>query len=214
MILLVNWKMSGMQTKYFRMMIFLIVAASLHACGFQLRGAIDISQEISPIYIEQNSVFDLAREIRSLLATNKIEVVTNAGQSKSQLVLLNEERTRRVLSVDGSGRAREYLLIYKINFSINTKSLQSHKEESDTVEQNVVEQNAAKDNKDTVSRDSITVRRSLLFDPDAVLAVTNEAEILYKDMRRDVARLILLKLQALSKGSKTTAVKSENVNTQ
>jgi outer membrane lipopolysaccharide assembly protein LptE/RlpB len=31
------------------------IAAGLHACGFQLRGSIDISEDISPIYIEQNN---------------------------------------------------------------------------------------------------------------------------------------------------------------
>ena len=179
------------------------IAASLHACGFQLRGSIDISENISPIYIEQNSVFDLAREIKLLLAMNKIEVVEDAKQSKAQLTLLNEEKTRRVLSVDGSGRAREYLLIYKVNFVIKTK-------QSET---SAIENSEAKNNQDSVS-----IRRNLLFDPVAVLAVTNEAEILYNDMRRDAARLILLKLQARSKSSVTrnnaAAPQAESTNNQ
>lgn len=184
------------------------IAASLHACGFQLRGSIDISEDISPIYIEQNSMFDLAREIKLLLAMNKIEVVEDAKQSKAQLTLLNEEKSRRVLSVDGSGRAREYLLIYKVNFVIKAK-------QSET---SAIENSEAKNNQDSVSHDSISVRRNLLFDPDAVLAVTNEAEILYDDMRRDAARLILLKLQARSKSSvtrnNTAAPQAESTNNQ
>jgi len=179
------------------------IAASLHACGFQLRGSIDLSENISPVYIEQNSVFDLAREIKLLLATNNIEVVEDAKQSKAQLTLLNEEKTRRVLSVDGSGRAREYLLIYKVNFVIKTK-------QSET---SAIENIEAKNNQDSVS-----IRRNLLFDPDAVLAVTNEAEILYRDMRRDAARLILLQLQARSKSSVTrnnaAAPQAESTNNQ
>lgn len=179
------------------------IAASIHACGFQLRGSIDISEDISPIYIEQNSVFDLAREIKLLLAMNKIEVVEDAKQSKVQLTLLSEEKNRRVLSVDGSGRAREYLLIYKVNFVIKTK-------QSET---SAIENIEAKNN-----QDSISIKRNLLFDPDAVLAVTNEAEILYKDMRRDAAYLILLKLQARSKSSVTgnnaAAPQAESTNNQ
>ncbi len=179
------------------------IAASLHACGFQLRGSIDLSEDISPIYIKQNSVFDLAREIKLLLAMNKIEVVEDAKQSKAQLTLLNEEKTRRVLSVDGSGRAREYLLIYKVNFVIKAKQSEA----------SAIENSEAKNNQDSVS-----IRRNLLFDPDAVLAVTNEAEILYNDMRRDAARLILLKLQARSKSSvtrnNTAAPQAESTNNQ
>ncbi len=162
--------------KYLRVFVCLTLALSLYACGFQLRGSINLSSDMSPIYIEQNSLFDLAREIKTLLASNKIAVVENAQQSKSQLTLLNEEKNQRVLSVDGSGQAREYLLSYKVNFVIKTN------------QQNNIETAAA--------QDSITVNRSWLFDPNAVLAVTNEAELLYNDMRREAARLILLKLNA------------------
>ena len=114
---------------------------------------------------------ELGQEIRSLLATNNIQVAQDEAQSKSKLVLINENRQRRVLSVDGSGRAKEYLLTYTVNFAIQV-------EQSDE------------------ATDTLSVSRSLLFDPDAVLAATNETEILYRDMRRDIARLILLKLQA------------------
>ena len=145
----------------------------LCACGFQLRGSINLSDEIAPVYIEHGNLFQLGREIRSLLATNKVEVVSKESQSRSTLVLVKEGRDRRVLSVDGSGRAKEYLLTYTVDFVIKTK------QSGDT-------------------SDSLSISRSLLFDPDAVLAVTNESEILYRDMQRDIARLILLKLQALS----------------
>ena len=159
----------------------------IHACGFQLRGSLDLSQDMSPIYLQQNSVFELGREIEFLLLANKIQITENAKQSNAQLSLLNEAKSRRILSVDSNGRAREYLLNYTVNFSIIIN--QPDKPET-TPETNGVE--------DSISHDSISVARSLLFDPDAVLAVTNESEILYKDMQRDVARLILLKLQASS----------------
>lgn len=152
----------------------MIIIFGLCACGFQLRGALNISDEIAPVYIEQNTVFELGREIRTLLATNNITVVVDETESKSSLVLLNETKKQRVLSVDGSGRAREYLLTYTVNFVIKV-------EQSDE------------------AKDTLSISRSLVFDPEAVLAVTNESEILYRDMRRDVARLILLKLQARSR---------------
>ena len=209
--------MGNMSKKYLHISVYMAtvmtIAASLHACGFQLRGSIDISENISPIYIEQNSVFDLAREIKLLLAMNKIEVVEDAKQSKVQLTLLNEEKSRRVLSVDGSGRAREYLLIYKVNFVIQTKQSETSAIENIEAANIETENIAAKNNQDSVS-----IRRNLLFDPVAVLAVTNEAEILYRDMRRDAARLILLKMQARSKSSVTrnnaAAPQAESTNNQ
>jgi LPS-assembly lipoprotein len=154
----------------------------IQACGFQLRGALDLSQDISPVYLQQNSAFELGREIRSLLTANKIQMTENVKQAKTQLTLLIEARSRRVLSVDGNGRVKEYLLNYTVNFSIK------------------IDQQKGIDDIDNKSKvDSITVTRSLVFDPDAVVAVVNESEILYKDMQHDVARMILLKLQASSR---------------
>ena len=166
-------RIPGVTKKSSRTLVYMAVVLMLYACGFQLRGAINLSEEIAPVYIEHGTLFQLGREIRSLLATNKIEVVSKESQSRSTLVLVREGRGRRVLSVDGSGRAKEYLLTYTVDFAIKIK------QSGDT-------------------SDSLTISRSLLFDPDAVLAVTNESEILYRDMQRDIARLVLLKLQALS----------------
>jgi hypothetical protein len=88
------------------------------------------------------------------------------------------DKSRRVLSVDGDGRVKEYLLTYRVTFEIKRKLVSDDKFES--------------------RRDTISLSRSLLFEPDAVLAVVNEAEAIYKDIEREVAGLILLKLQSFS----------------
>ncbi|MFV2003865.1 MAG: LPS assembly lipoprotein LptE [Gammaproteobacteria bacterium] len=172
-----------------RFLILLLAIFFVQSCGFQLRGALEISDDMSPLYLQQNSAFELARELKQLLATNKIAVTVNSSKANSWLVLLNENRQRRVLSVDGSGRAKEYLLTYTVDFSIRVDQADGEKiKEGDKIKEIV---------------ESISVSRTLLFDVNAVLAVANESEILYEDMRRDVARLILLKLQARAKPGNT-----------
>jgi len=145
-----------------------------YSCGFQLRGSLDLSANISPLYIQQNSAFELAREIRGLLEKNKIAVTDDATMANSQLALVSESRSSRVLSVDSRGRAREYLLTYTVNITVKFRQSKE-------------------------IQDAVTLSRSLLFDPDTVLAANIESETLYRDMRKDAARLILLKLQARSK---------------
>jgi LPS-assembly lipoprotein len=167
--------MSGLR----RYITLALLVSLIQACGFQLRGALDLSQDMSPIYLQQNSLFDLGREIKLLLNANKLQIAENETQAKTQIALLSEGRSRRVLSVDSNGRVREYLLNYTVNFSIKIKQTTGINQQG--------------------RQDTITVRRSLVFDPEAVIAVVNESEILYKDMQRDVARLILLKLQASSR---------------
>ena len=160
-------------TNYFRFLILMLAVLVIHGCGFQLRGLLDISEAISPLYIEQNNSFELARELKLLLEKNKIVVDTDSERANSQLTLLSEKRNRHVLSVDGQGRAKEYLLTYTVDILIKIKQSKE-------------------------KRDSVSLSHSLLFDSEAVLATTNESEILYRDMRKNAARLILLKLHAHS----------------
>lgn len=159
--------------KMLHLAMLLLAVTTINACGFQLRGAMDISQDIAPIYIQQNSAFEVAREIKALLVSNNISMAKEESEAVSQLTLIKEAKKQRVLSVDIDGRAREYLLTYTVSFSIKIKQEKPH-------------------------NDSVSLTRSLLFDTGAVVAVANESETLYKDMQRDASRLILLKLQAQS----------------
>jgi LPS-assembly lipoprotein len=164
------------QYRYRCLILFIPALLLLQSCGFQLRGALDLSPDISPVYFQQNDAFDLGRDIKSILQTNKIRISEYANTANSRLNIVNESRARRVLSVDSNGRAKEYLLRYTVQFTIKIKQQEAVAE-------------------------SVSVSRSLLFDPDAVIAVDNEAEVLYKDMKHDAARLILLKLQAHSRNA-------------
>lgn len=176
-------------------LVVLLQIVLLKACGFQLRGSLNLSQDMSPLYLQQNTLFELGKELRSLLAANQIQITENVTLAKVQLELLSEQKSRRVLSVDGRGRAKEYLLSYSVSFLISNKQTKA--------------MNEVRSREDSISHDSISVARSLLFDPDAVIAMVNESEILYEDMRRDVAGLILLKLQAHSSQSES---ESESTN--
>ena len=94
----------------------------IQACGFQLRGELDLSQDMYPIYLQHNNLFELGRDVRLLLTGNKVQMTEDVKQAKTQLTLLSEAKSRRVLSVDGDGRAREYLLNYTTYFSIEIKN--------------------------------------------------------------------------------------------
>ena len=179
------------------MVLVSMMALALVDCGFKLRGSLDISQELSPLYLQQNSVFELGRELKTMLSTNNIEVAKAAGSANAMIILHSESKASRVLSVDGSGQAREYLLRYTVNFSIVLKGEEASGQadiqpvtDTDGVEETKTEQQ--------LKVDSLTLERTLLFQQDAVLAVANESEILYQDMRRSAARMILLRLQARS----------------
>jgi len=157
-----------------RFLLLFILLSMLNACGFQLRGALEISPDVAPIYLQINSLFVLGKDVKDLLENNDVAIVDDAKQANATLILNNETKQQRVLSVDANGRAREYLLSYTVDYSVQLKNQKAIAE-------------------------TLSLKRSLLFDAEAVIAVANESELLYKDMQRDAARLILLKLQAHSK---------------
>jgi len=195
-------------SKSMKMVVLSIMALALVDCGFKLRGSLDISQDISPLFLQQNSVFELGRELKSILSTNNIEVAKDAGSANTMIILHDERKSSRVLSVDGSGQAREYLLSYTVNYSIVLKTQLSDQAgmqpalDPGSTEKGETEQQP--------KVDSLKLERTLLFQQDAVLAVANESEVLYQDMRRNAARMILLRLQARSQ--QTESRQTESVN--
>ena len=193
--------------KSMTMVLVSIMALALVDCGFKLRGSLDISQELSPLFLQPNSVFELGRELKSILSTNNIEVAKDAGSANAMIVLLDDIKDSRVLSVDGSGQAREYLLSYTVNYFIVLKGQLSEQAGMQTA----LDPGSAEEGKTEQQKvDTLTLRRTLLFQQDAVLAVANESEILYQDMRRDAARTILLRLQA--KSQQTAARQTQTGN--
>ena len=161
----------------------LLLTIQISGCGFQLRGSLGLPEDISPLYVEQNNARELARELKRLLAQNKIIIADDESGVNSRISLLSENKSRRVLSVDGDGRAKEYLLTYTVEVLISVKQGKG-------------------------AYESISLSRSLLFDSEAVLAFNNESVRLYREMLKKAASLILLKLQAHSQ--KAVGQQAEN----
>lgn len=161
-----------------------LVLISLAACGFHLRGAVELSADLSPLYLQTNNAYELARDVKGLLRSNNIELAQTPGKAKATLTLLKEQRNRRIITVNSDGRASEYLLTYIVDVRFSGAAIAQNQDEQSVKNKQIT--------------DTITLNRTLIFDPDVVLAATNESETLYRDMKRDTARRILLKLQALS----------------
>ena len=153
----------------------------LTACGFHLRGAVELSPEITPIFLEQGADNALNRELRALLSqSGKNNLTQTKSEAKAVLNIVSAREKKRVVAVDDSGRARQYDLSYILRYRLTGKNIPQFGNDNINV---------------------LHLKRSVNFDPESVLAIGHEVETLYKDMRKDSARLILQRLQAL--GSQT-----------
>ena len=152
----------------------LLFTCVLAACGFHLRGSYDLPEHLSPLFIEKGSMsLQLYRELRAALIASGIDLTNEAVTAASVLEVNREQRSRDVISVDTLGRAREYRLIYRLEFSLRSSG------------------------ESLIDKSNIELTRNLLFDPETVLGVAQEQEYVYDDMIRDSASQVLQKLQAL-----------------
>lgn len=165
----------------FRKLILLVVLCMPLSCGFHLRGSIELPSSIAPLYVERYGVdSNLSREIRGMLSQSTTNnLASSKAEATAELVLISVKNKRRVIAVDNRGRVRQYELDYRVSYTVTGKDL------------------PAEDGKDNTREVRLT--RDLLFDPDSVLAISHEQEMLYKDMRKDAARLILQQLKSLGR---------------
>ncbi|MCW8935232.1 MAG: LPS assembly lipoprotein LptE [Gammaproteobacteria bacterium] len=154
--------------------IYVMCFLLLSACGFKLRGAYKLPVEMQITYVDaaqKDSTLSRAL-IRSLKASN-IKITEKAADNIAVLKLSQESKTKRIVSVDANGRAREYTLTYAINFQVNVK-----------------------ESKFEIENQNISIDRDFQFDTEDVLGNSREESQLYEEMQQDLIRLILLRLQS------------------
>ncbi len=161
--------------RHLRILSLVFMVCTVAACGFQLRGAYDLPDHLSPLFLDKESMsLLLYKELRTTMRASDVELADDAATAASVLEISREKKTRDVISVDTLGRAREYRLIYRLTFTLN------------------------KSGEAVIDKSNIQLTRNLLFNPEAVLGVAEETENIYRDMVRDSAGQILLRLQALT----------------
>ncbi len=168
--------------KTFLIFILMALTIALNACGFHLRGEVNLPDHLTPIFLDlSTSDNELSRELLALLSSSKKNILaTSKAEANTILEISAVQKQQRVVAVDNLGRAREYELKYQFIYSLK-KNVKPPSPEK------MIKTNAVK------------LKRNWLFDPSSVLAVAHEKESLYIDMRKDAARVMLRQLVAIKK---------------
>jgi LPS-assembly lipoprotein len=141
-------------------------------CGFQLRGAVEIPADLSPLYIQSGGAIGGA--IESRLTGSGVTLTSVPAEAGLILRILSQSRSSRVVALDIDGKALAYLLIYRVAFDA---------------------QDAA--GNELVPRQSFGLERTFDDNPDvAVLGKALESDIIYQDLASDAADQVLLRLRA------------------
>jgi len=162
----------------FKNIFLLILIVSISACGYQLRGKIDLPEGLKSIYLQGGSR-QLKKEVKKTLRSSGGQLVDTIGDAGLIIDIVKEKMDRRVMSLSSTGRANEYELIYKLDFTLLDK-----------------------EGKALSKLQRIEISKNYFNNQDEVLGKNNEEEVIRDEMYRksvqsivNRSRIVLEKLE-------------------
>ena len=166
----------------FNRLVVLLLALSLAACGFGLRGIADLA--FKTLYI-QCSNLSITKDLKKSLKVNGVTIVNDQEKADLMLELMSEATEKKILSLSGKvGVVREFELNYRVNFRLRDPSSELWGEVQ-----------------------TVSGRRDFSYDDSEILAKSFEEQRLYQDMRDDAVRELMRRL--IVQKPKKAATKAE-----
>lgn len=106
-----------METRVRVKICLLLLALLLSACGYHLRGEIDLPSELKSIYLEGASP-QLREQFKKALESSAVQLVDTRTAAGTIISVANEDNLKRSLSLGSGGRSNQYGLEYRLNYEI------------------------------------------------------------------------------------------------
>ncbi len=154
--------------------VFLLLL-TLNACGFHLRGVVDLPPEKRVIALQGIRLnHPFARDLQLFLDLVKGKLVTDPGSAGSIVIIHETHEGRRVVSLNENGKAIEFELTYRVRYEIRSPR-----------------------GKLLLPTRTIKIRRIYLNTQLRVIGKSEEEAVIRKEMRREAARTLLRQLQTV-----------------
>lgn len=150
-------------------LVFMLVLVS---CGYHLRGAIELPDQLRKVYLA-NASGPLLEQFSRTLKLSSGAMVSSIDQAAMVVNVLNERMDRRVLTLSNTGKANEFELHYSLDFQLQ-------------------------DAKGTVlaGPQTIDISRDYFNDQEAIIAKTNEEAMIRDEMYQQAVRAIVERARA------------------
>ncbi len=145
----------------------LVIALLLSACGYHLRGAIDLPSELKAIYLEGASA-PLVEQFKKALESSNVLLVNSRSAAGTIITISNEDSLKRALSLGASGKANQYGLEYRLNYEVTDVN-----------------------NKQLVKSQPVEIRREYFNDQQLILGKDNEEIVIRNEMYQQAVRTII-----------------------
>lgn len=139
----------------------------ISACGYHLRGSIELPEGLKSIYMEGGSS-SLKKIMRRTLRSSGGLLVSNIEEAGLIIKIDKEKMDRRTLSLSSRGRSSEYELIYRLDFILLDK------------------------NKDALSkRQRIEITKDYFNNQQEILGKNNEEKVIRDEIYRRAVQSIV-----------------------
>lgn len=155
-----------------RSLLLVVIMALAAGCGFQLRGSYSLPYESIYLAVPDTSVIgaSLKRAIRASGSTRLAESTEDAQATFRNTL---EAREPVILSLSGAGRVREKRLRLRYGYRVVDGK-----------------------GRDLIAPGVIELNRDLTYADSAVLAKTQEEDLLWRDMEGDLVQQLMRRLAA------------------
>jgi LPS-assembly lipoprotein len=149
-------------------------ALALLGCGFHLQGRAPLPAVVKTPYVEApDRQSDFVQSLRHALLSNGAQLVPDKANASAVISVLNDQMTRRVLSVSAANQPNQYEVTYSVRVSVTAGQ------------------------QELLPAQEVTVTRTFSFSEPLLLAKGHEEDVLREDMARDLAERVLRLLSRL-----------------
>jgi LPS-assembly lipoprotein len=155
-------------------LVMLLAALLAGACGFRLQGAMTLPEGVASVYVSAPDLLTpFAVELQRGLERSGAATAASAAEADAVIRVRSERTGRRVLSVSARNTPQEFEIFYTVDYTIE------------------------RDGTEVAPLQRHELTRSFSFAQSALIAKDREEDVLREAMARDLAALVLRRLDSL-----------------
>lgn len=140
------------------------------ACGFQLRGAVDLPARFQTMTLAANPNSDFTKALIDQLRANNVRIVE---QAPITLTINDDDVEARTVSYSSRSKSAEKEILRRVTFSVADRQ----------------------NNTTLIPSSELQARRTYLYDDNKVSAMQEQEALIRQELAFDLATRLMLKLQ-------------------
>ncbi len=166
-----------------RLVLCMLLLATLSACGFQLRGSRPDSRlPFTTLYLDVARNTPLERDLRSaVLAQDDVKLTTDAKSAQATLHILSQAEERKILTLNAQGQVREFSLTYRLRYEVKEA-----------------------DSKVLLKPTELALQAFMSYSEAQALAKETEQKMIFADLRSDAINQIIRQMAQLKPTQQVT----------